>query len=776
MIITRNWIQEYINISEISTENICKTLNSIGLEVENLNKQRIAKGVVVGKVLKKERHTNSNKLNICQVDIKKKIVQIVCAAKNVNEGQYVPVATVGCKLSEDFEIKEVKLRDIQSNGMICSASEIGLAKLNDGVLELDMSIGELEIGKELSKYPLLNDDIIEIELTTNRGDCLSINGVARELSAFYNIPFIEQDYPIINNKLGIGQTLEIRSVNEIHSTFIYALAQTKNFSLPLLHKLRLAIINRYKTNDLSNALSYSTHATGVILNSYAKKDAKTVKNLAAIEIKKDAQGFDIVSGLKTLSVVGIEHQDINIDVNDEYIIEASYINPELISKKVFETKRKTTEVYYRSSRGSEPCIEFAINYFCSLISKYGAKIYNGNESFIDYTEKITLDVDVDKINSIIGQMVKKVTIEKILSSLGFEVKDGLNGVLSIKVPMFRHDIKNIADITEEIVRIIGIDNIKAKPLAIDEVNRNNETSSNLTKKNNLRARAIGNQFYETLTYIFTSKEKLTKYNLPFVKDSLNILNPIAKEFDTFRTTILLNLIEACSNNLKQGFKSISFFEIGKVFSTNREESIKIAFIFSGQKEFETISNSGKPENIDFFEFTKKILNTIGKFDLKPIEKITNNLVHPYQNANIFIDGKEAGFISKLHPSVADDYDLSDTFIAEINFDTIKDDLVKIESYSKFQSSKKDLSIVVPKDLEYEKIKKTINSIKDKTIKQFNLIDIYSDEKLQKNASESITIRFILQSDEKTLQEEDINSTMNKIIKTLNERLNISLRN
>ncbi len=773
MIITRSWIQEYIDISKISTEDICKTLNSIGLEVDSVEEKRIVPKVVIGKVLEKEKHPDADKLNICQVDIGNETVQIVCGAKNVDAGQYVPVAVVGCKLNEDFKIKKAKLRGVESNGMICSSTEIGLAKLNDGILELDNSIGELVTGRELREYNLLNDDIIEIELTANRGDCLSINGVARELSAFYSIPFKEQEFKINYNDLGIGQILEVESQSNIETKFIYTVVNSENFSLPILQKLRVGIIDKYKENDLSDAISYITHSSGVILNAYAKKDAEVVNNLSTIHIQKDKQGFDVVIGNKKLSTLCVEQNNTERDESNEYIIEASYINPETLAKKVFETKKETGEVYYRTSRGSEPAIELGMKQFCSLISTFGAEVYNGNESFIDYEEKITIDASIKKINAIIGQEVEKVKIDKILSGLGFEVKDNSSDVLSIKVPYYRHDIKNIADITEEIVRIIGIDNIQAKPLAIDEVNRSNKTSYDLIKKNKLRAKAIENGFFETVTYVFADRQKLEKYSLTTVQESLDILNPIVKELDTFRTTISLNLIEACSNNAKLGFKSAAFFEIGKVFNLKREEKTVISFVFSGQKELEEISNSGKPENIEFFSFAKKVLNTIGKFDLEPIEKIPNDLIHPYQSANVIVEGKVVGFISKLHPSVASEYDLNDTFIAEVDFEAVANELIKVESYSKFQASKKDLSLIVPKDMEFKKIKEAINSLKNKTIKQYNLIDIYNDENLGEN--ESLTIRFVLQDDEKTLEEEDITSTMNSILEVLKEKLNIELR-
>ena len=773
MIITRTWLEEFIDISKISTDEICKTLNSIGLEVDSVEKLSIAPKVVIGKVLEKVKHPDADKLNICQVDIGESTVQIVCGAKNVDAGQFVPVAVVGCDLGNDFIIKAAKLRGVESNGMICSSTELGLAKLNDGILELDDSIGKLILGKELREYSKLNDEIIEVELTANRGDCLSIYGIARELSAFYNISMIELDKQVKHNNLGIGQVLEVECDSNVDSSLVFKAVDFTNFRLNVLHRLRTGILGKYQdANDVKNILTYTTHTIGVILNAYSKE--KTIKNnnLNILKIKKDEQGFDNAYGIEQLSKICVEHKDI--DPNDtNFIVEASYINPELISKKVFETKVKTGEVYYKASRGSEPNIEFGMEYFSSFVSKYGASIYRGRETFIEDIEKLTLDVSVRKINAIIGQEIPKIDIENILTSLGFEVKDTVNDVLVIKVPHFRHDIKNIADITEEIVRIIGIDNIIAKPLEIDEVNRVNKTSNDLIKKNKLRFKAIENGFYETLTYVFSSKENLQKYGFKTVKDELELINPIVKELNTYRTTILLNLVEACANNFKVGSRSTAFFEIGTVFDENRNESKKIAFIQTGSAESEDVSNAGKPKNIDFFSFSKKVLNTIGKFDLEAMTNIDNDFIHPFQNANVLIDGVVVGFICKLHPSVCTDFDLNDTFIAQIDFEAIKNDIVKTTSYSKFQSSKKDLSIIAPKSLEYREIKRAIDSLNNKNIKQYNLIDIYNDEKLGDN--ESLTIRFVLQNDEKTMEDEDITTTMNSILEVLNQKLSIGLR-
>jgi len=773
MIITKSWLEEFIDISKISIDEICKTLNSIGLEVDSLESFSIASKVVVGKVLEKEKHPDADKLNICQVDLGEKVVQIVCGAKNVDAGQFVPVATVGCDLGNDFIIKEAKLRGIESNGMICSSTELGLPKLNDGILVLDNSIGDLILGKELKSYTKLNDSVIEIGLTPNRGDCLSIYGIARELSAYYNIPLLEIDKQINYNEFGIGQVFEIECDSNIDSSLSYKAVDFTNFELNTLFKFRTAIIGKYQeNNDIKNILTYVTHSTGVILNAYSKNKAIKNNNLSILHVKKDENGFDNVYGNEQLSKICIEHKEI--DTNEtNFLIEASYINPDLLAKKVFEKKIKTGEVYYKASRGSEPNINFGIEYFSNLVSKARASVYRGSETFIEDKEKLTLDVSVKKINSIIGQEICKVEIEKILISLGFEVKDTIDNILALKIPHFRHDIKNVADVTEEIVRIIGIDNIVSKPLKIDEINRVNKTSNDLIKKNKLRFKAIENGFFETLTYVFASKENLQKYGFKTVKDELELINPIVKELNTYRTTMLLNLVESCSNNFKNGARSTAFFEIGTIFDENRKESKKISFIQTGFAELEDVSNAGKPKNIDFFSFAKKILNTIGKFDLEPMSIIDNQFIHPYQNANLLIDGKIAGFICKLHPTVSTDYDLNDTFIAEIDFEAIQSDIIKTTSYSKFQSSKKDLSIIAPKSLEYREIKKAIDSLNNKNIKQYNLIDIYSDEKL--GDKESLTIRFLLQNDEKTMEEEDITSTMNSILEVLNEKLSIGLR-
>ncbi len=771
MIVTKTWLNEYIDLGNISTDEICIGLNSIGLEVDSVTKPNIAKGVVVGFVKECIKHPDATKLNICQVDIGSEVVQIVCGASNVAAEQYVPVATVGTILSEDFKIKKAKLRGADSFGMICSSTEINLPAINDGILELDNSIGELIIGKELNQYELINDDIIEIELTANRGDCLNIYGVAKELSAYFNIPLREKEFIKIENEKAIGQVLEIESLSSSTSNLLYKVADISQFTLPVLYRLRCATVGIEKQTDIELLIGYAIHSVGVLLNIYSKP--KQINNKSKLKIVIDDNGFTQIIDNEMLSIVGIDNKPLQ-QLTDIVVLEANYTDPTALAQKVFNTKQKTGDIYYKSSRGSNPDLEFGIKYLIDFLSANGVTIYKGQIDFITDIPQRTIDVDINKINNIIGETIPTLKIENILTSLGFTNLHINNNILTANIPATRHDIVNIADLTEEIVRMVGIDNIQSKPLAIDEVNRTNKISKDLEKKNKIRSLAVANGFFETTTYVFSSKELLEKYGFETVNDDKDILNPITSDLNTFRTTLLLNLIQGISSNIKQGFKSIALFEIGSIFNSNRIESKKVGFVFSGDIEEESLANSGKPKAIDLFGFAQKLTNCIGEFELEEKEDISNKFFHPYQCANIIQNGNVIGFISKLHPSVVTDFDLyGDTFFAQLDFESLKNDLIKANDISKYQSVKRDLSIVVDKSLEYKQIKKVLIDLDIPELQQFNLIDIYSDKSL--GDKESLTIKFILQSHNKTLQEEDIVTIMDNILNTLKEQFDITLR-
>lgn len=782
MIITRSWINEWVDISKISSDEIVKKLNSIGLEVAEYKKIDIPSKVVVGKVIECEKHPNADKLSVCKVDVGSEKLQIVCGAKNVAAGQFVAVAVIGAVLPGDFKIKQAKLRGVESYGMICSSTELGLPKLEDGIMVLDESIGELQLGKELKEYGILNDELIEIELTANRGDCLSIYGIARELSCAFDLPLKSPEDIYFEKKekmqLGIGRVLNLQHQNDIDANLIYKVFSNSEFDIPLKIRVRLAFIDENFENRLENISFYTTYTTGTILRAYGYEIFKS-DDIAKIEVKKDENGLDAVYDTKKISLVGINQIEESKPKDDEkyFIVEASYIDPVVLSKRFHEVSKKrkidTDWVYYRSSRGSNPDLKFGIDYFCYLVRKYSdIDIFSGSHEIVKEIQEKNVNVNLENLNRLIGQEISQNSIVSILSKLGFEVIKKEEENIVVKVPTFRHDIENDQDIAEECIRFIGIDNILPKPFEFEEKNRINEAYFDFKKRKNLRERAVAAGFYETTNYIFTNKDNLLDYGFKTVKEELDLINPITKELNTLRTSLIPGLLEQTIYNFKNGKRVIRLFEIGTVFDENRNESIKIGFIYSGFKEMDFISNHGKPEFIDFSEFVKNISKVIGDFELKKSEPF-NNLSHPYQCASIFKDGKKLGEIYKLHLMYQKGFDIPPTYICELDFDSIESEFKEAQAYSKFQIAFRDLSVLIDKEIEFSKIKDLLKDVLPKEIKRFYPVDIYESEKL--GDKKSLTIRFMIQSDEKTLSEDEISELLQKVLDILKESIGAELR-
>ncbi len=772
MIITRNWLSEWIDISDVSTEKICDTLNSIGLEVDSVEKIRVPKNVVVGFVKECEKHPDADKLSVCQVDVGDEVVQIVCGAKNVKAGQYVPVAKIGAILGDNFKIKKAKLRGVESSGMICSSEEIGLPKLNDGILELDESIGELVVGKELSQYKEINDDIVDIELTANRGDCLSVFGVARDLSAaldkdLHYIESIEDE----DGSPGIGRVLSLNVKGKNSASLLYKIFSPQEIGNSLLIDLRLSFVDKKQDNIFDAYRVYATHSTGVIMKLYScdKLMSKTTKK-CEITLQKDKNGAEYIKISDKISYIGMdEDDDLKPSESDERVIfEESYINPDTISKAGKFLKTKNDKTFYHASRGSEPNLEFGSRYFKVLMNKFAnVKWYNGVEVIDNIPQKNVINIHIDKINSLIGQSIDKVTIVKILKKLGFQVemKDEFN-LLSVEIPTFRHDIQNQQDITEEIVRIVGIDNIKSSPLSYIESNNQNEAYRKYQKKLFFRKKASAIGFFEVVNYVFTDGEKLDQLSLPRVDKNKELINPVTNELDALRSSLVVGLIETVERNIKYGKKSIRLFEVGSVFDKNRDESLKISFIFSGEVERPALRNHGKPKVIDFFTFSQKISSIVGNFEIEKSENVPN-FISPYEYGVIVKDGEKIGFIGRAHVEIEKRYDLYRTYICEIDFDKLKLLDVKAKAYSKYPSIERDFSFLVSKDISYKDIKEIIYKNKPKEIIDVYPIDIFESSSFKNSIS--LTIKFIIQSDEKTLNDDDVSAILSPILDSLKEK-------
>ncbi|HHD80550.1 MAG TPA: phenylalanine--tRNA ligase subunit beta [Campylobacterales bacterium] len=777
MIITRTWLNNFIDIEKISNEKLYETFNSIGLEVDSMKTYYIPSKVVIGEIISCEKHPNADKLNVCQINVGDATHQIVCGASNVVDAKYVAVATIGAKLGDDFEIKKATLRGVESSGMVCSSTELGLPNTGDGIMILDESIGEIVVGKELNEYPKVADTVIELELTANRGDCLSVHGVARDLSAALDIPMNNLEYGSDNKiKLGLARVAELKTSGSINGKLKYTMVDIDELHTSFVISLRLAFINELQKDNLNNIVKYIIHTTGVIIRAYDVTDflVEEEDKITILANTKDNITYIKANG-KELSILGVNHNSeaIATDNSKKVIFEASYINPTLVTNAVSDNKLDTDELYYNTTRGSEPDLSMGIKYLTYILESYNeCNFFDGVLSSDDDSEDKVITVNDNEISNIIGKKIEKSKILSILIALGFKVQSSAEEAFGVTIPKFRHDIENIQDITEEIVRIIGINNIEAQPLKFIEVPRINTITNRYYAKKAFRQRAVSASFDESISYIFTDKSLLEKYNFPIVKEELDIINPITEDLNTLRTTILLNLLNASKRNISYSKKSIALFEIGTVFDENRNEKEVLSLIFNGQKEKESVINSGKPQLIDFETFTKKLSSIIGDFELRAGTE-QNSLIHPYQSADIIIDNEACGFISKLHPSVAEEFDLPQSFIAEISFDTLIPKHINANAISKFQGVYKDLSLVIDKNLPYNQVSTAIKLLNLPLLKKYYPIDIYEDETLENQ--KSLTIRLFIQSLESTLEDKDIEESVEKIVDSLKEQYGATLR-
>jgi phenylalanyl-tRNA synthetase beta chain len=719
--------------------------------VDSVHTISVPKGVVVGKVLSCEKHPDADKLNVCQVDIGSQTKQIVCGAKNVAKEQMVAVATVGADLGDNFIIKDAKLRGVDSAGMICGSSEIGLPKLEDGIWVLDESIGELKLGKELSEYDLVNDEVIEIELTANRGDCLSIYGVARDLSSALDIPLKEIDLAD-----SFGDTLCSLKCDSDDVALIYQ--EATEVKSDTLMSLRTGFVELYDNDERQRVLNYVTQATGVLLRAYSCEPKE-------IEVKKDDTLEAVFCDGKLISHVGIDQVK---DDNPKKIIEASYIKPDVVSKSVMGKEIEKDELYYHSSRGSESDLAFGLNYLAKVTNSGKLKTSQTKQK-----EKFSHQVNItfSKIDNFIGQEMDKEVVVNILEKLRFVV-DVDGDELTINVPTFRHDIVNEQDVIEEIVRVVGIDNIASKPFEFAEKLRFNKAYSEHQKRKHFRYLLAGAGFFEAVHYFFDNREKLQKYGFAVVDENLDVANPINNDLNTLRSTLLLHMLESSSKNLKHGRSRVALFEIGRVSDSKRDESQRVAFIFSGEEALASVSNSGEPKQIDFLTFASKVRSVIGEFELKVAED-KNLLANPYEYARVIKDGDDIGFIAKVHIDVQREYDLPTTYICEVDFDKLKYEKIIASPYSKFPALTRDLSLITPKEMKFSTIREFLNSTLPKEVKGFAPIDIYESKELGENRS--VTVRFTIQSDEKTFQEQEITSIMDNILSSLKDSLGIGIR-
>ncbi|WP_104697909.1 MULTISPECIES: phenylalanine--tRNA ligase subunit beta [unclassified Helicobacter] len=782
MRVTTHLLKEFVDIEDLTINEICNALNVIGLEIDACEAIDLPQKIVVGKVLQKEAHPDADKLSVCRVDVGGEVLQIVCGAKNVAQDQHVAVALCGAKLAFDgkiLEIKPSKLRGVDSFGMLCSSTELGLPKINDGIMLLDESIGELVLGRELREYEIFRDYILEISLTPNRGDCLCVLGIARELKAYFGLKFKKMKEYLSNNQIGIGRKFQVAQKNKVDSSLLYKVMDFEAKNLPLQMQIALGINGILKTGIIENYLNYVTYMTGVILNAYEAdklyKNQNQTNEILWLYVQKNPQGFEEIFANDKLSYIGVGNLvEQDLDTSKTIIFEASYIAPFQISQVLFENKaqKQNKELVYKSVRGTNPDLHLGINYLCVLLDLYSSCfIYDGVQEIKQDKEENIIRTKFSSIAQIIGFEIPIQIVSDILKQLDFYLELKTNDdSFSVVAPSYRHDIQTEQDLAEEILRIYGVDKIPPVPHTMQEESK--ITPAYLAYKNQRRIvqRALAHNFVECIHYLFYQKDRLQKFGFEVLEDQKELLNPITSELNTLRSSLLPALLDSISRNQNFGYKNISLCEIGSVYDSQRNEKLKIAFAVSGMKDGEQFPN---PKGIkwDFYSFAQVVSKIVGEFELQVLENQIPQIFHPYQSAYVILNNQKIGIIGKLHPVFAKEMELANVFLCELDLQELQLEHPLCKEFSKLPTSLRDLTVLVEDTFVFAEIRKAILQEKIAYLKDIYPLDIFSQE----DGKIALSIRAEITPDKKNLTEEDIALVTKKILQVLEEKFDIKLK-
>lgn len=778
MIVSSHFLSYFVDIEHLSISQICETLNDIGIEVEQCNRLQISKNVVVGKVLEKVPHPNADKLNICQVDIGEKTLQIVCGAKNVAKDQFVALALEGAKLPSKNEneafltIKQSTLRGVQSYGMICSSSELGLSVINDGIMVLDSSIGELVLGKELSDYAFFNQHLIEVSLTPNRGDCLCVLGIARELASVHNLMVKtpkEKEYGIA---LGIGRAINLSAECHIKSRLLYKVVQIDSIENALQEQIMLSYNGLLSDNALENHKRFAMYMSGVMFDIYPLPEQ--AQTPTALKVRQDEKGFECVFDAlgNKLCVIGVKNYAKPLESYPSLaIIQASFAPPEMLAKALFAHNIEQDPITtYRSVRGSNTELLMGASLLCELLNTYAqCSVYSGYQELdmTEESEQCLITMDFHTIPQAIGKDVQKEEIAQVLKQLNFHIEASGDGAfLHITPPPYRHDIASAQDITEEFLRIYGIKNIQ--PLPYKSAQKSNVTPTLLAYQNTraIAKSALTLGFYECIHYVFYQRSKLLEWGCEVLESKLDLQNPITSELDTLRTSLIPALFESASRNHNLGFKSIKLFEIGSVYSAKREERKELGIVVSGLKTKEAYPYP-KGEKWDFYSFAKEVSAIIGDFTLVKTLTPPKN-AHPHICADIMQNGKAVGIIAKLHPSFEKSLDLHDAFYAQI-YTLQTHALDSAKPYPKLHANIRDITIIIDKCTPFHTIQEAIKALEVEDLEAIYPLDVYEDTQF------ALTIRLVFRAQEKSLTEEELAGRIQLVLACLEQKFSAKLK-
>jgi phenylalanyl-tRNA synthetase beta chain len=803
MTISYNWLKEYIDIPE-SAEEIGKVLTSTGLEVESVHTFETVKGglegIVIGEVLTCAKHPNADKLSLTTVDAgQEKPLHIVCGAPNVAAGQKVVVALVGTKLypakGEPFTIKSAKIRGEQSEGMICAEDEIGLGQSHAGIIVLDT---KLPNGTPAAKlYDVQSDYVLEIGLTPNRADATSHIGSARDIKASKNRlikwPSVEA-FKIDNHDLTIPVVVENAEACPRYSG-VTITGITVGDS-PAWLKSRLLSIGLTPINSIVDVTNFVCHELGQPMHAF---DADAIKGKKVIvktlpagskfttldNKERTLQANDLMicnaeEGMCIAGVFGGAESGITAKTKNIFL-ESAYFSANFIRKTSIQHQLKT-DASFRYERGTDPNITiYALKRAALLIQeiaggKVSSDIVDVYPTKVENRSILVKDKNVDRL---IGKKIPREEVFSILKRLDIDVIEKHTESYTVSVPPYRVDVLQEADVTEEILRIYGFNNVELSATASTDYLAEFPVKNFDKFKNSLGQMLVSNGFYEILTNSLTNKAYQDRNKISFDSEPVEILNKLSEEQGILRQTMLFTGLEVCAYNINRRQKDLKLYEFGKTYfkkDGKYQEHEKLALYVTGNYETENWQNKTKAVSYyDIAQYVSQVLDRCGVKDIKQ-EELKDQLFD--YGAKLSIGNKELAKLGKVKSSLMKDFGIKqDLFYCELEssllFQLANPKLV-IREVAKFPEVKRDLSLVLEAPVRFEEIRNLILTTEKKLIKNISAFDVYEGENIPKG-KKAYALSFTLQDETKTLTDEEIEKTMTRLITAFEQKLGAVIR-
>ena len=788
MKLSTNFLKDYVDI-DVDVKRLAEDMTRVGNEYDFAGSLIEATNLVIGEIKECEEHPDSDHLHVCQVDVGKEVLQIVCGAPNARKGIKVIVALPGAQLPGDITIKRGSIRGVESNGMMCSLAELGIESKfltqadKEGIHELPETA---TIGADPIKFMKMDDGVIDFELTANRGDLLSILGMAYEVGAIYNKPVKAID--LSHNETGYNITHSFKVDVQTENCSLFLAKKVENVTIkesPAFIKNRLIASGIRPINNVVDISNYVMLEVGQPLHFY---DADRLGNKLIVRMAENGEKLTTLDEIeRTLDendiVIATEQSAIGLagvmggltteveNYTKNIIIESAIFD----GVKVRKTSKKIvrSEASNRFEKGLDPNRTYmAVERACHLLEKYADATIITGLCVYDRTEKQDKEVfiTVDNINDVLGTNLSEDDVIDVFKRLKF-TGYAEDGNIRVLVPRRRLDISIKEDLIEEVGRIYGVDNIKGK-LPILPMKSGSYDKTTREIRNKMSSLGLN----ETLTYVLVGDDEACKYTSDLF-ENLKLLDPLTEERNTLRYSLIPSMVKVYEYNKARNIKDVSIFEIGKGFFKKGDEygeNKKLCVLMSG----EYYLGLGNRQNVDFYimkGIAEEILDFLGYGNRYSFVHQNNpvNEFHPGQSADISVNNDIVGCIAKLHPSVTKD----DVYVMEINLDRLLDKRtgkMKFKEISKFPAIKKDLAFVMNKKVESKEIETVIKKAAGSMLTNIEVFDVYTGENVGED-EKSIAYNLTFMDAKKTLTEEEVLVAFNKVIEAVESKCEAKLR-